>query len=81
MGIRRNVSSGRPTEPPAIDSSSDVWLFTDEPMTDGYIFTTLQERDSDTVPSAALDIDSDCSLMPKFRHRVRSGNDSRVAMY
>ena len=58
-GMRRNVSSGRPTEPPAIDSSSDVWLFTDEPMTEGYIFTTLQERDSDTVPSAALDIDSE----------------------
>ena len=58
-GIRRNVSSGRPTEPPAIDSSSDVWLFTDEPMTEGYIFTTLQEKDSDTVPSAALDIDSE----------------------
>ncbi len=49
----------RPTEPPAIDSSSDVWLFTDEPMTEGYIFTTLQEGDSDTVPSAALDIDSE----------------------
>jgi len=58
-GIRRNVSSGRPTEPPAIDSGSDVWVFTDEPMTEGYIFTTLQEDDSDTIPSVALDIDSE----------------------
>lgn len=58
-GIRRNVSSGRPTETPAIDSGSDVWLFTDEPMTEGYIFTALQENDSDTVPSVALDIDSE----------------------
>lgn len=58
-GIRRNVSSGRPTESLAIDSGSDVWVFTDEPMTEGYIFTTLQENDSDTVPSVALDIDSE----------------------
>ena len=58
-GIRRNVSSGRPTETPAIDSGSDVWLFTDEPMTEGYIFTALQENDSDSAPSVALDIDSE----------------------
>ncbi len=58
-GIRRNVSSGRTTETPAINSGSDVWLFTDEPMTEGYIFTALQENDSDTVPSVALDIDSE----------------------
>ena len=58
-GIRRNVSSGRTTETPAVESGSDVWKFTDEPMTEGYIFTTLQENDSDTVPSAALDIDSE----------------------
>ena len=57
--IRRNVSSGRTTETPVIDSGSEVWLFTDEPMTEGYIFTTLQEDDSDTVPSVALDIDSE----------------------
>ena len=49
----------RMTETPVIDSGSDVWLFTDEPMTEGYIFTTLQESDSDTVPSVALDIDSE----------------------
>ena len=58
-GIRRNVSSGRTTETPAVESGSDFWQFTDEPMTEGYIFTTLQENDSDTVPSAALDIDSE----------------------
>ena len=58
-GIRRNVSSGRTTETPAIDSGSDIWQFTDEPMTDGYIFTALQEDDADTVPSVALDIDSE----------------------
>ncbi len=57
--IRRNVSSGRTTEPPVIDSGSEVWLFTDEPMTEGYIFTALQENDSDTVRSVALDIDSE----------------------
>ena len=28
-------------------------------MTEGYIFTTRQEDDSDTVPSVALDIDSE----------------------
>ena len=58
-GIRRNVNSGRTTETPAVESGSDVWRFTDEPMTEGYIFTTLQENDSDTTPSAALDIDSE----------------------
>ena len=57
--IRRNVSSGRTTETPVIDSGSEVWLFTDEPMTEGYIFTALQENDSDAVPSVALDIDSE----------------------
>ena len=63
--IRRSVGAGlpspyrRPTETPAIDSGSDVWLFTDEPMAEGYIFTTLQENDSDTVPSVTLDIDSE----------------------
>ena len=58
-GMRRHVNSGRPTETPAIDSGSDVWLFTDEPMTEGYIFTALQETDADRVPSVALDIDSE----------------------
>ena len=57
--LRRNVSSGRTTETLVVDSGSDVWLFTDEPMTEGYIFTALQENDPDTVPSVALDIDSE----------------------
>ena len=58
-GIRRNVSSGRTTETPAVDSGSDVWQFTNEPTTEGYIFAALRESDSDTVPSVALDIDSE----------------------
>ena len=64
-GIRRSVGAGgsspyrRTTETPAIDSSSDIWQFTDEPMTEGYIFTALQENDAETVPSVALDIDSE----------------------
>ena len=58
-GIRRNVSSGRTTETPAVNSGSDVWQFTNEPTTEGYIFTALRENDSDTVPSVALDIDSE----------------------
>ena len=58
-GTRPNVSSGRTTETPAVESGSDFWTFTDEPMTEGYIFTTLQKNDSDTVPSTALDIDSE----------------------
>ena len=58
-GIRRNVSSGRTTETPTVNSGSDVWQFTNEPTTEGYIFTALRENDSDTVPSVALDIDSE----------------------
>ena len=59
-GIRRSVGAGSPspyrrtTETPA-----DVWQFTDEPMTEGYIFTALQEKDADTVPNVVLDIDSE----------------------
>ena len=59
MGIRRNVSSERTTESPAVDSGADVWQFTDEPMTDGYIFTKLQKNDSKAASSVALDIDSE----------------------
>ncbi|MYC77623.1 zf-HC2 domain-containing protein [Candidatus Poribacteria bacterium] len=65
IDLRRSVEAGLPspykrtTDLPVIDSGSDVWLFTDEPMTEGYIFTALQENDSDTVPSVALDIDSE----------------------
>lgn len=59
MGIRRNVSSERTTESPAVDSGADVWQFTDEPMTDGYIFTKLQKNDSKAASNVALDIDSE----------------------
>ena len=58
VGIRRNMNSERATETPAVDSGSDVWKFTNEPMIDGYILTTLHKRSSDTTPSVALDIDS-----------------------
>ena len=59
MGIRRNVSSERTTESPAVDSGADVWQFTDEPMTDGYIFTKLQKNDCKAASNVALDIDSE----------------------
>lgn len=55
--IRPNVGSGRATGTPAVDSSSYVWQFTDEPITDGYIFMTLQKNDSETVPSVTLEMD------------------------
>lgn len=64
-GIRRSVGTGLPspykrtTETPVVDSGSDIWQFTDEPMTEGYIFTALQEHDSDAVPNVALEIDSE----------------------
>ena len=58
-GIRRNVGSGRTTETPAVDSGSELWHFTDEPMTEGYIFVARRENDSETLPSVTLDIDSE----------------------
>ena len=66
VGIRRNVSSERTTETPALDSGSDVWKFTDEPMVDGYILTTLHKDSSDTMPSVALDIDSELLAYAEF---------------
>ena len=66
VGIRRNVSSERTTETPAVDSGSDVWKFTDEPMVDGYILTTLYKDSSDTMPSVALDIDSELLAYAEF---------------
>ena len=66
VGIRRNVSSERTTETPAVDSGSDVWKFTDEPMVDGYILTTLHKDSSDTMPSVALDIDSELLAYAEF---------------
>ena len=66
VGIRRNVNSERTTETPAVDSGSDVWQFTDEPMVDGYIFTELRKKSSDAVPSVALDIDSELLAYAEF---------------
>ena len=66
VGIRRNMNSERATETPAVDSGSDVWKFTDEPMIDGYILTTLHKRSSDTMPSVALDIDSELLAYAEF---------------
>ena len=57
--IRRNVSRNRTTETPAIDSDSDVWQFTDEQTPEGYIVTTLRKNRKRTLPSVALDIDSE----------------------
>ncbi len=66
IGIRRNINSERPTEPPAVDSGSDVWKFTDEPMVDGYIFAKLRKESSDAVPSVALGIDSELLAYAEF---------------
>ena len=57
--IRRNVSRNRTTEMPAVDSGSDVWQFTDDPLTEGYILATLRKNSKDTLPNVALDIDSE----------------------
>ena len=57
--IRRNVSRSRATETPSVDSDSDVWQFTDEQTPEGYIVTTLRKNRKRTLPSVALDIDSE----------------------
>lgn len=64
--VRRNMNSERATETPAVDSGSDVWKFTNEPMIDGYILTTLHKGSSDTMSSVALDIDSELLAYAKF---------------
>ena len=66
IGIRRNMNSERTTETPAVDSGSDVWKFTDEPMVDGYIFAKLREDSSDAVPSITLGIDSELLAYAQF---------------
>lgn len=57
--IRRNVSRSRTTETPTVDSGSEVWQFTDDPLAEGYILATLRKNSKDTLPSVALDIDSE----------------------
>ena len=66
IGIRRNMNSERTTETPAVDSGSDVWKFTDEPVADGYIFAKLREESSDAVPNVALGIDSELLAYAEF---------------
>ena len=66
VGMRRNVNSERTTETPAVDSSSEAWKFTDEPVVDGYIFAKLSQNSSDAVPSVALDIDSELLAYAEF---------------
>ena len=75
VGIRRNMNSERSTETPSVDSGSDVWKFTNEPMTDGYILTIRHKGSSDTMPIR------NCWLMPNFRPKVRFGQSGRVEMY
>ena len=55
--IRRNVNRNRTTEAPTVDSGSDVWQFTDDPVAEGYILATLRKNSKDTLPSVTLDID------------------------
>ena len=66
IGIRRNMNSERTTETPAVDSGSEVWKFTDEPMVDGYIFAKRRKDRSDAVPSVALGIDSELLAYAEF---------------
>ena len=60
------MNSERTTETPAVDSGSDVWKFTDEPMVDGYIFAKLRKDSSDAIPSVALGIDSELLAYAEF---------------
>ena len=57
--IRRNVSRNRTTEAPTVDSGSDVWQFTDDPVAEGYILATLRKNNKDTLSNVTLDIDSE----------------------
>ena len=57
--MRRNVSRSRTTEAPTVNSGSDVWQFTDDPVAEGYILATLRTNSKDTLPSVPLDIDSE----------------------
>lgn len=70
--IRRNVSRNRTTETPMVDSSSDVWQFTDEPMAEGYILTTLHKNSKRTLPSVPLDIDSELLTYAELPSQVAS---------
>ena len=64
--IRRNVSRSRTTEAPTVDSGSDVWQFTDDPVAEGYILATLRKNSKDTLPSVTLDIDPELLTYAEF---------------
>ena len=66
ISTRRNLNSERKTEIPSVDSSSDIWKFTDDRVVDGNIFAILHKEDSDPVPSVALDIDSELLTYAEF---------------
>lgn len=66
INTRRNLNSERTMETPVVDSGSDIWKFTNDRVVDGYIFTTLEKKDSDKVPSVALDIDSELLTYAEF---------------
>ena len=66
IGARRNLNSERKTEIPSVDSSSDIWKFTDDRVVDGYTFITLHKESSETVPSVALAIDSESLTYAEF---------------
>ena len=66
ISARRNLNSERKTEIPSVDSGSDIWKFTNDRVVDGYIFTTLYKEGSDTLPSVALDIDSELLTYAEF---------------
>ena len=66
ISTRRNLNSERKTEIPSVDSGSDIWKFTDDRVVDGNVFVALHTEDSDTVPSVALDIDSELLTYAEF---------------
>ena len=71
--IRRNVSRNRTTETPTVDSGSDLWQFTDDPVAEGYILTTLRKNSKETLPSVALDIDSELLAYAELPNQAAPG--------
>ena len=55
--------------------------FTDEPMTEGYIFTTLKRMILTQHRVPALDIDSELLAYAELPAQERSGHVSQVLMY
>ena len=71
--IRRNVSRSRTTETPTVDSGSDLWQFTDDPVAEGYILTALRKDSKETLPSVALAIDSELLAYAEFPSQAAPG--------